>query len=271
MAATLGLSIGKDNPDNFIVPWPDLSNLEYLNPYNNIPMLGYRSFELLLYRFTTDTILRNALLFPLEPKSAIEQAVYMNSEISVVSVGTFDLAAWNGVSNTPPEVFADAIERMLSEQLSSIDPGKKIVLTTPLDYGAILVAVSQYFGEEPLPADIEEDEYATLYAEIIHNKVAAANAQGMNVAVADYTEFCKSIAAGTEIGGIPLNIFTLDSLLYPGTFYFTDLNSALMAYVVIDAINDHYGTTYALPDLTAYLPASTTSNDVGAVRVGERR
>ena len=251
MAATLGLPVGKGNPDNFIVLWPDLSNVDYLNPYNNIALLGFRSYELLLHRFTNDLILRNALLFPEEPKSGIEQAVYMNSEITVVSIGTLDLSAWNGVSNTPPEIFADAVEQIL-ENLSSIDPGKKIVLTTPFDYAAILIASS---GGTPWPADIEEDTYATMYAEIIYEKVAYANSQGMNVAIADFTQLHKDIASGTTIQGIPLNIGTLHLLLYPGTWYFTDLNAALHAYVVINAINEHYGAGLPLPELADYVPA----------------
>jgi hypothetical protein len=251
MAATLGLSVGKENPDNYIIPWPDLSNADYLNPYNNIPLYGYLSYDFLLEKPSYDWILRNALLFPEEPRSAIGQALYMNSDITVVSIGTADLAAWNGFTNTPQDIFTQVVDGILLE-LGSIDPGKKIVLTTPLDFGAVLIAVSVYYGQEPSPWDIEEDYYATLYADIIHERVAYANSQGMNVAVADFTQLYKDVAAGTVIDGIPLNIGTLPLLIDLTTWQFTDFSSALHAYVVIDAINDHYGTSLPLPDLASY-------------------
>jgi hypothetical protein len=254
MAATLGLSVGTENPANFIVPLPDLSNSGYLNPYNNLAPYGYLSYDFLLTKFLYDWTLRNNLLFPDEPKSAIEQAVYMNSEITVVSVGTADLAAWNGFANTPPEVFGQVVDGILLH-LSAIDSGKKIVLTTPLDYGAVLAAVSRYYGQEPSPADIEEDIYAGLYADIIKEKAANANAQGMNVAVADFTELYRSIASGTMIEGIPLHIGTLYLLVDLNTWGLSDFSAALHAYVVIDAMNNHYATSYPLPDLATFLPS----------------
>lgn len=254
MATTLGLSVGKENPENFIVAWPDLSNADYLNPFNNISFYGKLSYEFLLHRFTFDWVLRNALLFPEEPKTAIEQAVYMNSEITVVSIGTSDLAAWNGLSNTPPEMFGETVERILLDNLSAIDPGKKIVLTTPFDYGAILVAIAVYYGQEPSPADLEEDAYAMLYADIIREKVAYANSLGMDVAVADFTELHRGVAFGTVIDGIPLNLGTLPLVVDPVTLSLTEFSAALHAYVVIDAINEHYGSSYPLPHLPSYLP-----------------
>ena len=107
-------------------------------------------------------------------------------------------------------------------------------------------------GQVPSPADLEEDYYASLYAGIIHDRVAIANSQGMNVAVADFTEVYKSVASGTVIGGIPLHIGTLELLVDMATWSFTDFSSALHAYVVIDAINEHYGVSLPLPDLASY-------------------
>ena len=254
MAATLGLPVGKDNPDNFIVQWPDLSNYTYLNPYNNIPYLA-PSYGLLLDKDLNNFVLRNSLLFPQDPKSAIGQAVYMSPDILVVSVGTVDLAAWNSFENTPEEDFTDIVSMLVDEvsQLQIADPGKKIVLTTPFNIGAVLVAVSEYYGVEPSPADIEEDYYATLYADITHQVAAAANAQGRDIAVADFTALHKAIASpGIEIQGIPLNIGSFQLLFDTDNWWLTDLCAALHTYVVIDAINQHYGTTLPLPDLSAY-------------------
>lgn len=254
MATTLGLPVGKDNPDNFIVQWPDLSNYNYLNPYNNI-YYRHPSYSMLLDKDMSDSILRNNLLFPLDPKTAIGQAIYMDPDILVVSVGTIDLAAWNGVANTPLDEFNNIVSMLVNElaPLQIADPGKKIVLTTPINAGAILVAISKAYGEEPLPADVEEDFYASSYAEIIHQVVDAANSQGLNIAVADFASLHKDIASpGIEIQGIPLNIATFDHLVEPGTWYLTDLFGALHAYIVIDAINQHYGITLPLPDLSSY-------------------
>jgi agmatine deiminase len=273
MAATLGLPVGKENPDNFIVPWPDYMNYDYMNPYNNIP-LQYPSFGLLQYKFANDWILRNRILFPIEPKSAIEQAVYVNPDILVVSVGTADLAAWNYWANTAPEVFAGVVDSLLTDhlgQLQRAEPGKKIVLTTPFDYGAILVAIARYYGLELSPQDIEEDEYATLYADIIHQKVGEANAQGLNFAVADFTALHKRVASpGTEKQGIPLNLATLDLLIDPVTGHLTDFFGAVHASVVIEAINSHYGESYPLPDLTQYLPTTMYSSEGVDERIDER-
>ena len=257
MAATLGLPVGKDNTDNFIVPWPDLSNYNYLNPYNNL-VLKNPSYSLLLDKSMGDTILRNNILFPEDPKSAIGQAVYMDPDILVVSVGTIDLAAWNGVGNTPQNAFTDIIGMLLYEiaPLQLADPNKKIVLTTPFDLGAIEIAIAQLYGQEPLPEDVEEDYYASLYADIIHQLTDYANSQGLNIAVADFTALHKDIAtiAGIELQGIPLNIFTLPLLVEPATWFMTDLSAAVHAYIVINTINQHYGTAYPLPDLSSFIP-----------------
>ena len=167
------------------------------------------------------------------------------------------MAAWNGFANTPPEIFAEVIESMIFEHLSALqmsDSSKKIVLTTPINYGAILIAIAQYYGQEPSPADIEEDAYATLYAEIIHEKANYANSQGLNIAVADFNALYKQVASypGIEIQGIPLNLGTIDLVIDQYTLSLTDFSGALHAYIVIDAINGHYGATLPLPDLTSY-------------------
>ncbi len=254
MAATLGLPVGKDNPDNFIVQWPDLSNLNYLNPYNNLIYKG-PSYSMLFDKDMNDLILRNGLLFPEDPKSAIGQAVYMDPDILVISVGTVDLAAWNGFANTPQEEFNDIISKLVSEigPLQMADPNKKIVLTTPIDMGAILIAIARYYGSEPLPADVEEDFFATSYANTIHQIADAANSQGLSIAVADFTALHKEIASqGIVIQGIPLNLGTFDQLVDTDTWLMTDLFAALHAYIVIDTINQHYGTNYMLPNLLLY-------------------
>ena len=255
MADTLGLPVGEGNPDNFIVPWPGLSNYDYLNPYNNL-VLRRPSYSLLLDKIMGDPILRNHLLFPEVPKTAIEQAVYMDPEILVISLGTLDLAEMNGFANTPPEDFYNIVGALMYElaPLQIANPNRKIVLTTPFNQGAIEVAVAQLYGQVPRPEDVEEDYYSTLYTSVIHEVVEAANTQGLNIAVADFSELHKNIAtfAGVELQGIPFNIFSLPLLVDPVNWWLTDLNAAVHTYVVIDAINQHYGTALPLPDLSSY-------------------
>jgi len=256
MASTLGLSIGHDNSINFVIPSPDMSNQLYLNPWNNL-YLKFPADILLNSKPPIDLVLRNYLLFPEEPKSAVEQLIYLNADISVVSIGTMDLAAFHGIGiNTSSEAFCDAVDSLI-EKLSALqeaDPGKKIVLTTPFNFGAIKVGVAVAYGLEPSPADIEESEFANLYAQIMRQKVESANSQGLNIAIADYTDLHNQIATltGIEIQGRLFSLSNLDLLIEPGTNYLTDLFGALHAYVVIESINLQYSTTLDLPDLGSY-------------------
>ena len=255
MAATLGLPVGKENPDNFIVPWPDFSNYTYLNPYNNL-VYSRPSYSVLLDRVMGDTILRNHLLFPEDPKSAVEQAVYFDPDILVISIGTIDLAEFNGIGNTPLGDFREIVEALVYTiaPLQIANPDRKIVLTTPFNQGAIEVAVAQLYGQVPRPEDVEEDYYSTEYAAVIHDVVAMANDQGLDIAVADISALHKQIATftGVEIQGITFNLFSLPLLIDPVTWWLKDMSSAVHAYVVIDAINQHYGTALPLPDLSSY-------------------
>ncbi|MBN2328288.1 MAG: agmatine deiminase family protein [Candidatus Omnitrophica bacterium] len=261
MADTLGYSVGADNPDNFIVQQPDYSNFYYLNPYNNI-VVSYPSYGLLMFDFPGDRMLRNELLFPDDPKTAIQQAIYMNPEILVISVGTLDLAAWNGYMNTSEDYFESIVEGILY-QVSSIqqeNPDAKIVFTTPFDLGAIYIGLYKLMGAEPLPQDVEEDQYATSYADIINDVATDASNLGLNIAVADFTELHKQIATleGISLGNLPgpVNIlwFLPPSPLVTDNLLMTDLLSSIHAYVVIDAINEHYGVNLPLPDLASKLP-----------------
>ena len=157
--------------------------------------------------------------------------------------------ATDSVADTPRVTaarFRDNL-RTIIEAIQGIN--SEPVMVTP-------VPMNSAYGHRDFPAYVENglNYLVDEYADIIREKVDYANSQGMDVAVADYTEMYRNVASGTVIQGIPLNLGTLPLLIDMATVRLTDFSAALHAYVVIEAINNHYGVSYTLPDLASYLP-----------------